>query len=145
MDPCAIGGKDLEKVAGGVGLSMEEVLCWFEDEKSRRAKRLSLQLAQPQQPAQQLLMSPAATTTSRTMIWSMSEFGSLLPGSAMQLDEDFPLLPIPTPPDDLISPRRTTNRGRPPKNKSLRRSVSPSPEAKRQKSLAKYPCTDCNN
>jgi serine/threonine protein kinase len=63
----------------------------------------------------------------------------------MQLDENFPLLFPPTPSKDHMSSPRTAKRGRPPKNKSLTPSVSPSPEAKRQKPSAKYPCTDCSN
>jgi hypothetical protein len=71
LDPCAIGGKDLENVAQRAGLAMEEVLRWFEDEKSRRTKRLSCQFVQPQQPAQQLPMSPAATTN----FWTQQNSG----------------------------------------------------------------------
>ncbi len=148
FDPCAIGGKDLESVARRAGLSMEEVLCWFEDEKSRRMERLSCQFVQPQQPLQQLPMSPAATTTSglnRTGAWNISEFGYFLPGTPMQLDENFPLLSPSTPSENHVSSPRTAKRGRPPKNKSFTPSVSPSPKAKRQKSSARYPCTDCSN
>jgi serine/threonine protein kinase len=146
LDPCAISARELDNVSKRAGLTMEEILSWFEDEKSRRMELLlACQNIQPQQSDHQYPMSPATTTSglNTTAPLNLAGWPSTLPSTTTQQDENWPFVPPFTTPADGVSVPVRAKRGRPSKNQSLMPSVSPSPEAKRQK-CSEYPCPDCS-
>jgi uncharacterized C2H2 Zn-finger protein len=143
QDPAAISAKELENISQRAGLSMEEVLSWFEDEKVRRKKLL----ANSQQPSQlsghQFLPSPARTTTpaaNTAVPLSTTQFASR-PGTFPELQDVFS--PPPALPPQRLSVSEGRNQGRLAKHQSPTALDLPSPESKRQKTVTEYPCPDC--
>jgi serine/threonine protein kinase len=119
---------------------MEEVLSWFEDEKSRREE-----LLRACQNSHQWPLSPANTISSglnRTLALTMFQHDSQSPGSSIPMQDTFPLHVPWTPSEDHVQAMAGEKRGRRSKQ-SLTPSSSPSPEAKRQKRSTEYPCPDC--
>jgi serine/threonine protein kinase len=143
-NPDEILAKKLESISRMAGLSMEEVLLWFDDEKERRAKLLSSRQHWSQQSSQQFPLSPASTNTpgpNSAVTLSMTQFASTSTGSFLQLQD------ILSPPSAL-SPQRPSipvrgKRGRPAKDQSSTALEPPSSESKRQKTSVEYPCPDC--
>jgi hypothetical protein len=143
QNPGAISAKELENISQRAGLSMEEVLSWFEDERVRRINLLASRQQQSQQSGHQFPPSPAKTTTpgpNSTATSSMTQFAST-PGTFPQLQDIFSA-PLVLPQQHLSVPVRR-KRGRPAKRQSSTALDSPSPESKRQKTSTEYPCPDC--
>jgi hypothetical protein len=147
-DPGAISAKNLENISRRAGLTMEEVLSWFEDERERRNRLLATKWCRPQE-SNQLPLSPANTTTppeNRTVTLCMSHQGMIShPSSSPRLDDIFS--PPPTPSTSLetrIPVPVRAKRGRPAKNQYPESAqTSASPEVKRRKQSVEYPCHDC--
>jgi serine/threonine protein kinase len=144
QNPGEMPAKELESISQRVGLLMEEVLSWFDDEKERRTKLLTNSQHWPAQPGPQFPLSPASTTTpgpNGTVTLSMTQFASTPAGPCSQ-PEDILSPPSALPPQRLSIPFRA-KRGRPAKHQSPAALDHPSPESKRQKTSVEYPCPDC--
>jgi len=96
QNPDEISAKELENISPKVGLLMEEVLSWFEDEKVRRTKLLTGRQHHSQQLGHQFPLSPARTTNlgpNSTVALSMTQFKST-PGIFPQFQESFSTPPV---------------------------------------------------
>ena len=142
-DPELITAKGMGDVARKVGLLMDEVLSWFEDEKLRRTKFLAIDQNRSQNSACQFPPSPESTTARGSDTSASPSYYSASPGQSSQSLDAFPpkLAPICLETPAPSKPKR----GRPAKSKMKIESNLSSPDAKRKKVSVKYPCPDCGN
>lgn len=146
QDPEEISAKRLESISQTVGLTMEEVMSWFVDEKLRRAKLLATH-SQPDDSAREFPLSPESMTSpesSTTVTVTSSPTSPRSPGNLAGLQGIFSVLSSPT----SSSQQRPSiaargKRGRRPKTPSTHANLQCSSEPKRQKLSFQYPCTDC--
>ncbi|TVY64246.1 Transcriptional regulator prz1 [Lachnellula suecica] len=144
LDPDSISGKDICDVARKAGLLMEEVLLWFEDEKSRRAELLAKnQHHVAQQTTCQFPLSPESTRTSGESSSASSPYNDTSAGTSSQSMDMFGPRLASTEQSMLAPPK--PKRGRPAKTYVKTEPDSSSPESKRKKVSVKYPCPDCGN
>jgi hypothetical protein len=140
-DPQQISGKHLDTISLQVGLSMKEVLSWFEDETLRRSKLLAR--TQPHCASQQFPSSPESMIDAGPVnAASFTISNSATSQDSSQLQQSVSVSPTPdlAPGESLHVPRQA-RRGRPPGRQA---SELPSlPKAKRQKLSQYYPCVDC--
>ncbi|KAH7390208.1 hypothetical protein BKA64DRAFT_678677 [Cadophora sp. MPI-SDFR-AT-0126] len=142
-DPERISAKELGYISRQVGLCMEEVHAWFEDESQRRTKLLAK--FQSQGTIEPRPCSPESMSSHAPSQWSFpattgrSELSHLVAPYYSQTQSIFsgPSSPGTVTGDYLQVPTRV-RRGRPPRTDSK----SP-PQAKRQKISCQYPCFDC--
>jgi hypothetical protein len=130
-DPDSISAKKLESVSRRAGLLMEEVLSWFEDEKSRRSKLFGTKTSQ----SNGLPLSPESDAEN-TVTPNISRPADPLPEKILpQIDDIFspPEIPagIPEKTNSVIPSK--AKRGRLAKSHPPIPLGSPLPEAKRQK------------
>ncbi len=141
-DSDLITAKEIGNVARKVGLLREEVLSWFEDEKSRRTELL----AKPQHREQRLGQFPPSPETIRAtseISSSSSTYNAASPGSQSQSLDIFLLSPVVNDQKRLAPP--APKRGRLAKAHVETESDLSLPDAKRRKISMKYPCPDCRN
>jgi len=143
-DPALITAEDMGEVARKAGLLMEEVLSWFKDEKSRRAKLLANDPPnQAQKSACQFPPSPESIRGTGEISSASSSYNATSPGTPSKpQDTSSPFSAsaeqkIPTPPK--------AKRGRPAKTHIKIEADVASPDSKRTKISVKYPCPDCKN
>ncbi|KAK0105788.1 hypothetical protein ONS95_004305 [Cadophora gregata] len=142
-DPEQISAKELGYVSRQVGLCMEEVHAWFEDESQRRYKLLAKfqrqNIIEPRPcspesmssyaPSQRIISTTNGSTESTQLdVAYYSQAQSIFSG---------PSSPGTVTGDYLQVPSRV-RRGRPPRTDS-----SSPPQPKRQKTSCQYPCFDC--
>jgi hypothetical protein len=142
-NPDLITAKEIGDVAQKVGLLMEEVLLWFEDEKVRRAELLANSQRQPQKSACQFLSSPESTRAACEISSASSAYNATSPSTPSK-----PLgisLPSLASVDQTVLGPPTSKRGRPAKARVKTEPDLSSPDAKRKKISVKYPCPDCGN
>lgn len=141
-----ISARTLEGISRRVGLSMEEILSWFEDEKARRARLLLGNFSSPPESRVAFPLSPADTTTpaqNSTITLDVSQGIPSPQAKWMRINDIFSPPPPPVPSTPVPA---KVKRGRPAKIQSLNVSEkSSSPETKRQKRSINYPCPDCKN
>jgi len=142
-DSDLITAKEIGNVARKVGLLREEVLSWFEDEKSRRTELL----AEPQHREQRLGQFPPSPETTRATSEnsssSSSTYNAASPGAQSQSLDIFLLSPVVNDQKRLAPP--APKRGRLAKAHVETESDLSLPDAKRRKISMKYPCPDCRN
>jgi hypothetical protein len=125
-DPSQVPAKILGYIAHSAGLSMEEILAWFEDEKERRAKLLAS-------------LQPAYHSNEHKPFISIGDSTITRP--------ECQALPSSQPPSFKLEDKKRSSSTSPPH-------VSPTPikeepqdsqemKPKRQKAARKYPCPDC--
>ncbi|PVH86256.1 hypothetical protein DL98DRAFT_510897 [Cadophora sp. DSE1049] len=142
-DPEQISAKELGYISRQVGLCMEEVHAWFEDESQRRSKLLAkFQRQDASEPRPCSPESMSSYAPSQTNI-----FASIGSSESSQLDSTYhpqaqnifsgPSSPGTISGDYLQVPARV-RRGRPPRFDS-----SSPPQPKRRKTSCQYPCFDC--
>ena len=142
-NPEQISAKELGHLSRQVGLCMEEVHAWFEDESNRRAKRLANFQGQynieprPYSPESMSSFAPSQNIYTTT---ESSESSQLDATCYPQAESIFsgPSSPGTVSGDYLQVPTRA-RRGRPPRTNS-----SSPPQPKRQKTSCQYPCFDCS-
>lgn len=154
-DPDSIPVAKMRIISREVGLSIEEICSWFEDEQERRVKLLACTKETPSRPSgTQFPPSPAETTTppqNSTVTLCMSHFDISPQSIVPRTDDIFSPPPLPSGPLQSRSsvgsqpvPAKA-KRGRPAKARSPNNSQAPaSPNAKRLKRTIEYPCPDCN-
>jgi hypothetical protein len=130
-------------VAQKVGLLMEEVLSWFKDEKSRRAKLLADNPHRSQKSTCEAPPSPKSVRGSSKVSSASSSYNATSPRELSRIqDTSVPCLASPA--QNLPDPPKA-KRGRPAKIPVKIEPDLVSPDAKRKKVPAKYPCPDCQN
>jgi len=143
LDPEQISAKELGFLSRQVGLCMEEVHAWFEDESNRRTKLLVKFKGQDSiDPRPYSPESMSSHAPSQSICTTRAEINE-----SSQLDTEFypkfestfsgPSSPGTVSGDYLQVPTRA-RRGRPAKPDS-----SSPPQPKRQKTSCQYPCFDC--
>ncbi|CZR61322.1 uncharacterized protein PAC_11218 [Phialocephala subalpina] len=146
QDPEEISAKRLESISQTVGLTMEEVMSWFVDEKSRRAKLLATH-SQPENYAREFPLSPESMTSPESSTTATLTSSPTSPGSPRTFSgyqNIFSVLSSPTPSSQQRpSIAARGRRGRRPKTPSTHANLPSSSEPKRQKLSSQYPCTDC--
>jgi hypothetical protein len=142
-NPDLITAKEIGDVARKVGLLMEEVLLWFEDEKLRRAELLASCQRQAQKSAYQFPSSPESARAAGEISSGSSTYNATSPGTPSQSLDLF--LPSVSSGEQKILAPPTSKRGRPAKTHVKTEPDLSSPEAKRKKISVKYPCPDCGN
>jgi hypothetical protein len=143
LNPDLITAKEIGDVAQKVGLLMEEVLLWFEDEKLRRAELLANCQRQAQKSAYQFPSSPESARAGGEISSASSTYNATSPGTPSQSLDIF--LPSVASVEQKILAPPTSKRGRPAKTHVKTKPDLSSPEAKRKKISVKYPCPDCRN
>jgi len=142
-DPDWITAKDMGDIARRAGLLMEEVLLWFQDEKSRRAKLLADNQQQAKRSAFQFALSPESVRPSGKISSVSSSYNTSSSGTPSQLMDIS--LPRIVSMEQKISVPPKPKRGRPAKKQDKTDPDLSSLESKRQKISVKYPCPDCRN
>lgn len=136
-NPALITAEDIGDVARKVGLLMDEVFSWFKDEEARRAKLLA------QKSTCQFPPSPESIRGSGEISSASSSYNVASPGTPSKLQDISSPYSASTDRKTLAPPK--AKRGRPAKTQVKIESDLPSPDAKRKKISAKYPCPDCQN
>jgi len=142
-DPASITAEDMFDIARKVGLLMEEVLSWFKDEKSRRAKLVADNLHQSQKSTCQLPPSPISVRSSVEVSSASSPYDGTSREVFPKLQDT--LAPFSASADQNAPTPLKAKRGRPAKTHVKIENASPSPSAKRKKISVKYPCPDCRS
>jgi hypothetical protein len=142
-NPDLITAKEIGDVARKVGLLMEEVLLWFEDEKLRRAKLLANCQRQAQKSADQFPSSSESARAAGEISSASSAYNATSPGTPSQ-SLDIVLPSVASVEQKILAPP-TSKRGRPAKTDVKTEPDLSLPEAKRKKVSVKYPCPDCGN
>lgn len=142
-DPVLMTAEDMGDVAGRVGLLMEEVLSWFKDEKSRRAKLLAHNAHQAQNSTCQFPLTPESIRVSGEISSTSFSYNATSPGTPSK-QQDMSSHCSASANQNILAPPRA-KRGRPAKTQLRIEFGLPSPDAKRKKMPVKYPCPDCQN
>jgi serine/threonine protein kinase len=134
----------LREISGEVNLKIDEIVSWFDYEKSKRSKLLATKNLNQHQYNFQLPLSPDRTMRyrgSNTLDMSMPQFPSISSDPVVQTDG---VLSVAVSSEHHTVPLRA-KRGRPAKSQPPTRSDSPNPDLKRQKMMEgiSYLCPDC--
>jgi len=125
-DPSEVPAKILGYIAQAAGLSMEEILAWFEDEKERRAKLLAS-------------LQPAYHSTEHKPFISIGDSTITRPESRALSSSPPPFLKL----KDKKRSSSTSPRHMSPTPIKEEPQDSQEMKPKRQKVARKYPCPDC--
>jgi hypothetical protein len=141
--PNLITAKEIGDVARRLGLLMEEVLLWFDDERARRATLLANFQHRAQPSTYQFPPSPESTRAAEAIGAAFPTHNAPSPATPSQVLDI--LLPSVATVEPKIPVTPTPKRGRPAKTHANVEINPSSPDAKRRKISMKYPCPDCGN